>query len=210
MTMIGERIQRARRAAPMTQRELAVLMHVSRQTISSWETGHSYPDISSLVMLSEHLHLTTDALLKEDTGLLMRLRERDQTLRRVRRMGWVAMGIDMLLMVGFAGSTWRWSGFALGGRWEGLLMVVLGLNIVIMAMTSLWDWRLHPERPQSVTPRAAGIVVASLVGAISLGLLLRWGCQWGWWSIPAGAFGCALVLGRQAVRAKVTAGKLTK
>ena len=37
--------------AGMNQEELADKIYVSRQTISSWENGKSYPDIHSLLML---------------------------------------------------------------------------------------------------------------------------------------------------------------
>lgn len=47
----GQRMKGYRIDAGMNQEELADKIYVSRQTISSWENGKSYPDIHSLLML---------------------------------------------------------------------------------------------------------------------------------------------------------------
>lgn len=49
----GERLKQARLAKQLTQKAVAEQLHVSRQTISSWETENSYPDIDSLLRLSD-------------------------------------------------------------------------------------------------------------------------------------------------------------
>ncbi|WP_252898733.1 helix-turn-helix transcriptional regulator [Secundilactobacillus odoratitofui] len=46
---LGERLQQTRLERELTQQNLATAMHVSRQTISNWETGRTYPDIDSLI-----------------------------------------------------------------------------------------------------------------------------------------------------------------
>ena len=50
----------------MTQERLAEQMHVSRQTVSKWETGETLPDVEKLLELSWLFSCTLDALLKED------------------------------------------------------------------------------------------------------------------------------------------------
>ena len=50
----------------MTQERLAERMHVSRQTVSKWETGEATPDVEKLLELSRLFSCTLDALLKED------------------------------------------------------------------------------------------------------------------------------------------------
>jgi len=54
---------------------VADALHVSRQTISSWETGHSYPDIDSLIKLSNLYTLSLDILLNEDRSMTDTLRK---------------------------------------------------------------------------------------------------------------------------------------
>ena len=50
---IGGRIRELRAVHGMSQDDLAARVYVSRQTISSWENGKTYPDVQSLLLLSE-------------------------------------------------------------------------------------------------------------------------------------------------------------
>ena len=59
----GERISMLRKKQGLTQLQLAEKLNVSNKTISRWETGEGYPDISVLSALANHLHVTVDQLL---------------------------------------------------------------------------------------------------------------------------------------------------
>ena len=48
----------------LSQEALAEKVYVTRQTISNWENGKSYPDIHSLLLLSSVFHVTIDQLIK--------------------------------------------------------------------------------------------------------------------------------------------------
>ena len=63
---IGTRIKKYREYQNISQNELALKVFVSRQTISNWETNKSYPDIKSLMMLSNIFHVSLDDFIKED------------------------------------------------------------------------------------------------------------------------------------------------
>ncbi|WP_054660276.1 helix-turn-helix domain-containing protein [Secundilactobacillus kimchicus] len=67
---VSERLGRARNNQQLTQLEVAQRLHVSRQTISNWETGRSYPDIASLLSLADLYRLSLDSLLKEDAKMI--------------------------------------------------------------------------------------------------------------------------------------------
>lgn len=75
---LGERIKQNRVDKGLTQQDLAEKMNVSRPTISNWETGRSYPDLESLVEISNLFGESLDRLLKGD----------EQTVRK--------MNLDML------------------------------------------------------------------------------------------------------------------
>ena len=49
------RIRERRRALGLTQDQLADMLHVSRQTVSHWETGRVTPDLENLTQLAEAL-----------------------------------------------------------------------------------------------------------------------------------------------------------
>ncbi|MCR5499747.1 MAG: helix-turn-helix domain-containing protein, partial [Acetatifactor sp.] len=59
-------MKKYRTEAGLSQDALAEKIFVSRQTISNWETGKNYPDINSLLRMSEVFGVSVDALLKGD------------------------------------------------------------------------------------------------------------------------------------------------
>ena len=63
---LGKQIRKYRMEQNLSQEELAEKIFVSRQTISNWENDKSYPDIKSLVLLSEVFHVSLDILIKGD------------------------------------------------------------------------------------------------------------------------------------------------
>lgn len=62
---IGEKLKAARIAAHLTQEQAADAIGVSRQTMSNWENSKTYPDIVSVVKLSDLYDISLDRLLKE-------------------------------------------------------------------------------------------------------------------------------------------------
>ena len=61
---IGSKIKAARMEKKFTQEQVAEVLGVSRQTISNWENGKSYPDIISVIKMSECYGVSLDYLLK--------------------------------------------------------------------------------------------------------------------------------------------------
>ena len=60
----NERLLEIRKKQGLSQEELGAELQVSRQTISKWEAGQSYPDFQRLVMLSDYFGMTLDELVK--------------------------------------------------------------------------------------------------------------------------------------------------
>ena len=63
---IGNKIKTARIKAKFTQEQAAQSLSVSRQTISNWENEKTYPDIISVVKISDLYDVSLDHLLKEE------------------------------------------------------------------------------------------------------------------------------------------------
>lgn len=61
---LGKNLEEERESYHFTQKEVADILHVSRQTVSNWERDVSYPDLESLVYLSDLYHISVDQLLK--------------------------------------------------------------------------------------------------------------------------------------------------
>lgn len=65
---IGTKIKEARLAAQLTQEQVAESLGVSRQTMSNWENNKTYPDIVSVIRMSDLYNVSLDHLLKEKEG----------------------------------------------------------------------------------------------------------------------------------------------
>lgn len=63
---IGQQIIRYRKQQALSQEELAEKVYVSRQSISNWENDKTYPDIHSLLLLSQIFQVRLDQLIKGD------------------------------------------------------------------------------------------------------------------------------------------------
>ena len=63
--MLNENLKAARKSKGLSQEELAVKLHVVRQTVSKWEQGLSVPDSDMLISISEALETPVDTLLGE-------------------------------------------------------------------------------------------------------------------------------------------------
>ena len=90
---IGKKLRDARNASKLTQESAAELLGVSRQTISNWETGKTYPDIVSVIRMSGLYSVSLDCLLKEektvanDLNYRNNLDESTHVVKSRRRLG---------------------------------------------------------------------------------------------------------------------------
>ena len=78
---ISKRIKDARLQKNINQETLAEQLGVTRQTISSWENGKSYPDIVSVIKMSDIFNISLDKMLKEDKNLVNNMQERMDTVK---------------------------------------------------------------------------------------------------------------------------------
>lgn len=67
---LGKQIKKYRSELELSQDELAERVFVSRQSISNWENGKTYPDIKSLLLLGEVFSVSLDQLVKGDIEIM--------------------------------------------------------------------------------------------------------------------------------------------
>ncbi len=65
----SERLKNEREKRGWTQADLADKLHVSRQSVSKWETGKNYPSIEVIIALSDLFGITIDEMLRSDNDL---------------------------------------------------------------------------------------------------------------------------------------------
>ena len=63
---LGQAIVQIRKERGLTQEAFAKMYNVTRQTVSNWENEKSYPDLSTLVKISDEFNVSLDVLLKGD------------------------------------------------------------------------------------------------------------------------------------------------
>lgn len=70
---LSEKIKKLRAENNLTQEQLAEKLQVSRSTISSWETGRSYPDLEMVIEICDYFNVSLDFLLREDEKMVRKL-----------------------------------------------------------------------------------------------------------------------------------------
>lgn len=63
---LGQMLVKIRKENKLTQEEFAVRFNVTRQTVSNWENEKSYPDLLTLVKISDEFGYSLDTMLKEN------------------------------------------------------------------------------------------------------------------------------------------------
>lgn len=59
----AERLKNLRKEKGIKQEQLAQALKVTQRKVSYWETGHTEPDILSILKISEYFGVTCDYLL---------------------------------------------------------------------------------------------------------------------------------------------------
>ena len=83
---LGKQIKMHRQEAELSQEELVNRVYVSRQTILNWENDKSYPDVNSLVLLSEIFQISLDKLIKGDIGVMKEVIQKEE-IEKMKRYG---------------------------------------------------------------------------------------------------------------------------
>lgn len=83
---IGKKLKDARMKSGFTQETVAEKINVSRQTISNWENEKSYPDIISVIALSDLYSKSLDDLLKGDREMMEHLEECTNVVKSTQKL----------------------------------------------------------------------------------------------------------------------------
>lgn len=111
----NERLIALRKKWGLSQEELGFELGVSRQTVSKWESGQSYPDFQRLVLLADYFDISLDELVRGlDVGDVRALNESEKQLSSIyadveegkavmRKYIRVLLGIGAAILAFFAG-----------------------------------------------------------------------------------------------------------
>lgn len=93
---LGKKIVKIRKDNKMSQEDFAEQFDVTRQTISSWENSKSYPDIETLIRISNKFDISLDILLKEDRNMV---EEIDKKVREGKKFKIVVSILASLIFI---------------------------------------------------------------------------------------------------------------
>lgn len=153
---IGSKLKNARNEKGITQEKAAELLGVSRQTISNWENNKSYPDIISVIKMSDIYSVSLDHLLKEEKSMNRTyqefLEESTNTVKAKRNLGiiilfsayFVIWAVAMIIFWQIKGPLT--TGLDVTFRWI-LLPLFLFISTVMTAKNDYWgkgNWLCVP------------------------------------------------------------------
>lgn len=144
---IGSKLKNARNEMGITQEQAAELLGVSRQTVSNWENNKSYPDIISVIKMSDVYSVSLDRLLKEEKSVNQTYREfleeSTNTVKAKRNLGKTIL-LSTYFLVWLAAMLVFWqvngpltTGFDIALRWI-LLPLLLFAASVTVAKNDYW------------------------------------------------------------------------
>lgn len=194
---LARQMKTKREQLGMSQDEVAKAIFVSRQTISNWETDKTYPDVQSLLLLSQLYDVPIDELVKGDAARIQQVVEQDSRKMRLLAYGMAGFcALAFFFMLGFSIAWPEPSGFARmskGNIAGAVTFVVLyaigfGMAIAIERLKKKHDVVTYREIDRFLKgevggePDSQGLsrkhpvlgVVVKLVGSAAIGLLLAW------------------------------------
>lgn len=95
---IGEKIIEIRKKNNLTQEEFAEELFVTRQTVSNWENTKSYPDIETLILMSDKFGYSLDILLREDREMIRTI-DKIKKANKMNKKILTAIGLTTILIL---------------------------------------------------------------------------------------------------------------
>jgi len=138
---IGKFIAEERKRKNYTQRELADILGISDKTISKWERGNGFPEVSLLLPLCNELEITVNELLsgerlrevdykkKAEENMVNLVKEAQESKKKIILSAVVAM-----LVIVAALPLFLLSGMLELEVWVRALLIVIGFFIVIVGI----------------------------------------------------------------------------
>lgn len=138
-----KQIKKYRNDLGLSQDALAEKVFVSRQTISNWENDKSYPDVNSLLLLSEVFGVSIDILIKGDVmemkkQILAEDREKFEKLSKILSILFIATIISPIPLVHFL----HYVGIAI---WIVLFAIAMYFAIQVEKLKKQFDIQTYRE-----------------------------------------------------------------
>lgn len=164
--MLGDNIQKYRKARGLTQEQLSAQIPVVRQTLSKWEKNLSVPDAQALVRLSQVLEVSVEILLdtpRQGENLAAELAERNRQLEKItlegRQRGMILFLSFLALGIALAVKNPLISGISVGV----CILLALGILYRNLSLLSQGQMTRAQNRLLKVVTIVNGVLFAGLV-----------------------------------------------
>ena len=111
----AQKLTAARKAANLSQDKLAAELHITRQAVSKWESGHSTPDLETFAALCQTLNVTPEQLLFDYN----RTQTKPQPLAKKENHLTFILSTIFLMLVFVSGMTLFIINLYFGGYYDG-------------------------------------------------------------------------------------------
>lgn len=92
------KLKEIRKYYSLTQENLAEQLNVSRKTVSSWETGRNYPDIETLLKISNNYKVSLNDLLNDDKELVELYKDESKAKSKNNAVNKVSYILNIVLL----------------------------------------------------------------------------------------------------------------
>lgn len=183
----GENLQNIRKRENLSQEELADKLNVSRQSVSKWESGISYPEIEKIIMICEIFRCSMDELVKGEikTSVLGGKQEYDCFFTKFSKgiafgVFLILFGVTLLLMVmSCAPNKEALEQYIMIGAIVLLIFVVIAVPIFIILGMRMNEIQkrykdlsdFYSENEKEIYNRKFSIVIATTVSIILIGVI---------------------------------------
>lgn len=141
----GEKIQKLRKEAGLSQEEFSYQLGVSRQAVSKWERDNGYPETEKIVRMSRLFNVSLDYLLNDDDLQKLEISPDEKGLYISREMaeGFLSYQKRKLQKTGIA------IGLFVGGLsisfWDAEISIVLLMICIIVGIVLLFSVKLADD-----------------------------------------------------------------
>lgn len=171
-----------RKQKDITQEQLAEQLEVSRQSVSKWESGQSYPEMEKLLQICSMFHCSMDTLMQGDIrknfseDIYGYDRQKNQFSKWVSAgVGLILFGISVMMFLTSAGMNEEYATVVFF-----TLLIVAVMAIVVMGLQMERFSQKHPviedfytEEEKDQAYRKFTVRIAVGVGLILVGLLVQ-------------------------------------
>ncbi len=189
---LNEQIKKYRTEMKLSQEELAEKIYVTRQSVSNWENGKTYPDIHSLLLLSSLFGISLDQLVKGDIDV-MKEAIKEEEVKKMKQYG-VIYTVLLIATVVSAVPLFMWLGIWAFIPWGMIFSVAMFFACKIERVKKDNDIQTYKEiiafsegkrlddiqkqreigkRPYQKILLVIGSAVIALVACILIGILMH-------------------------------------